>query len=256
MSDAIKHFRGNPAKLRAARVKPKPLIGYIEAHIEQGPVLERANFALGIVSAIAGQTRSRICFFGHAGHAGTTPMSQRKDALCAAAEFIVALERLAKHTTGLVATVGEIAALPGASNVIPGEVRISLDVRHEKDSIRKAAFTKFQKLAGQIARRRQLRCDNELVHETSTVKCSPNLSQLLAQSAKRRQKKILFLPSGAGHDAAIMAGITPSAMLFIRCKRGVSHHPDESVKPQDIQLAFEALAEFIQLLGQKYSRPS
>jgi allantoate deiminase len=256
MSDAIKRFGGNPAKLKAARLNPKQFIGYVEAHIEQGPLLEKQNLAIGIVSAIAGQTRSRISFFGHAGHAGTTPMSQRKDALCAAAEFVVAVEKLAKHTCDLVATVGEIAALPGASNVIPGEVRLSLDVRHEKDSIRKTAYIKLKHIALQIARRRQLRCDYEVVHEMAAANCSQNLSQLLAQSARRRQKKLLSLPSGAGHDAAIMAGIIPSAMLFIRCKNGISHHPDESVKTQDIQLAFEVLNDFLMLLGQKYSHAS
>jgi allantoate deiminase len=254
MSDAIKRFGGNTAKLKAARVNPKQLLGYVEAHIEQGPVLEKANLALGIVTAIAGQTRARIAFFGRAGHAGTTPMSQRKDALCAAAEFIAAVEKLAKYTKGLVATVGEIAALPGASNVIPGEVQISLDVRHEKDSIRESARTKLKNIVRQIARRRRLRWDYEVVHETAAVRCSQNLSQLLAQSAKHRQKRLLSLPSGAGHDAAIMAGITPSAMLFIRCKNGISHHPDESVKRQDVQMAFEVLNDFILLLAQKYSR--
>jgi allantoate deiminase len=251
MADAIKHFRGNPAKVKSARLNPKQLLGYVEAHIEQGPVLEKQKLAVGIVSAIAGQTRARISFLGQAGHAGTTPMSRRKDALCAAAEFVTAVERLAKHTQGLVATVGEITALPGASNVIPGETRLSLDVRHEKDSLRKAAHAKLKNAAMQIARRRQLRCVHELVHETAAVNCSENLSQLLAQSVRRRQKKLLALPSGAGHDAAIMAGITPCAMLFIRCRGGISHHPDESVSTGDVQAALDVMNDFLQLLGRQ-----
>jgi allantoate deiminase len=252
MVDAIKHFGGDPAKLKSARLNPKNLIGYIEAHIEQGPVLEKKNLAIGIVSGVAGQTRVRISFVGRAGHAGTTPMAQRKDALCAAAEFIIAVEKLAKKTHGLVATVGEISALPGVGNVIPGEARLSLDLRHEKDSIRNVAHQKLKSAAVQIARRRQMRCDYEMAHETAAVNCSKHLSQLLAQSAKRRQEQILFLPSGAGHDAAVMAGITPSAMLFIRCKNGISHHPDESVKTRDVQTALEVLNDFLLSLAKKY----
>ena len=252
MADAIKQFAGNPAKLKSALLNPKQLIGYVEAHIEQGPVLEKQNLAVGIVSAIAGQTRARISFFGRARHAGTTPMSRRKDALCAAAEFIIAAENLAKHTRNLVATVGEMAALPGASNVIPGEVHLSLDVRHEKDWIRKAACAKLKSFALQIGRRRQLRCVFEMVHETATVNCSKSLSRLLARSARRRQQKLLSLPSGAGHDAAVMAQITPSAMLFIRCRGGVSHHPDESVKIGDVQVALDVINDFLQLLARQY----
>ncbi|HSY43902.1 MAG TPA: allantoate amidohydrolase [Candidatus Acidoferrum sp.] len=252
MADAIKRFGGDPAKLKSMRLNPKQLLGYMEAHIEQGPVLEKQNLAVGIVTAIAGQTRARISFLGQAGHAGTTPMGQRKDALCAAAEFVTAVERLANHTKGLVATVGEISVLPGAGNVIPGEARLSLDVRHEKDSLRKAAHNKLKSLAMQIARQRQLRCVYEVVHETAAVNCSLKLSQLLAQSVRRQQKKPLFLPSGAGHDAAIMAGITHSAMLFVRCRGGVSHHPDESVKTGDIQAALNVMNDFLQLLAWQY----
>lgn len=256
MADAIKRFGGNPAKLSSARLYPKQLVGYVEAHIEQGPVLEKQNLAAGIVRAIAGQTRARISFLGRAGHAGTTPMPLRKDALCAAAEFIIAVEALAKNTSGLVATVGEIAALPGAGNVIPGEARLSLDVRHEKDSLRRSAHLKLKNVAARIARRRLLRCNYEIVHEIAAVNCSKKLSQLLGQSAGRRQKRLIFLPSGAGHDAAFMAGITPSAMLFIRCKNGISHHPDESVKVQDVQIALEVLNDFLLSLGKNMAARS
>lgn len=172
MAEAIQRFGGNPSKLETARCNPKNLLGYLEAHIEQGPVLEEKNLAVGIVSAIAGQTRARVSFIGRAGHAGTTPMNLRKDALCAAAEFITAAEKLAKKTSGLVATVGELVALPGAGNVIPGEVRLSLDVRQAKDSVRKAAHSALKKIAFQIARRRKLKLDGEVVHETAAVDCS------------------------------------------------------------------------------------
>ena len=254
MADAIRRFGGNPAKLTSARLDPQRLIGYIEAHIEQGPVLEKNNLAVGIVRAIAGQTRARISFIGRAGHAGATPMNLRKDALCAAAEIILAVERLAKNIEGLVATVGEIAALPGVGNVIPGEVRLSLDVRHANDSIRKTAQRALKQTVLHIARQRNLQPGYEVVQETAAVNCSAYLSRLLGQSVKYRQQRSVSLPSGAGHDAAIMAAITPAAMLFIRCKYGISHHPDESVNVLDAEIALDVLNNFLQLLAQTYRR--
>jgi allantoate deiminase len=251
MADAIKISGGNPQKLKSARLNPKNLLGYLEAHIEQGPVLENQNLAVGIVSAIAGQTRSKIIFTGRAGHAGTTPMNLRRDALCAAAEFILAAENLAQKTIGLVATVGEISAKPGADNVISGEAHLSLDVRHAKDSVRKSARQKSMQIAFQIAARRKLKLDFEIVHESAAVLCSKKISELLGKSILRRQKKLIQLPSGAGHDAAVMAKICPAAMLFIRCKNGVSHHPDESVKTEDAGIALEVMNDFLQSLAEK-----
>ena len=251
MAEAIKRFGGNPAKLKSARLDPKKLLGYIEAHIEQGPVLEASHLALGVVNAIAGQTRARISFGGCAGHAGTTPMNLRKDALCAAAEFILAVEARAKGTGGLVATVGEISALPGAGNVIPGDARLSLDVRHANNSVRKTAHLALHRSAVQIARQRKLRLKYEVVHETASVNCADSLSRMLGEAVGQRQSKLLQLPSGAGHDAAIMAKITPSAMLFIRCRNGISHHPAESVKPGDVQMALEAMVDCLQAMAKK-----
>jgi len=252
MAEAIKNFVGNPAKLKSARLNPKNLLGYIEAHIEQGSVLEKKNLAVGIVSAIAGQTRARVSFFGRAGHAGTTPMNLRKDALCAAAEFVLAVENLAQKTSSLVATVGEISVKPGASNVIPGEVHLSLDLRHAKDSVRKSARLALKKIAFQIARRRKLELDGEVVHEASAINCAEKFPKLLGKSVLRRQKKLIELPSGAGHDAAVLAKICPAAMLFIRCKNGISHHPDESVKAADVKIALDVMNDFLKSLAEKY----
>jgi allantoate deiminase len=251
MAAAIKSFGGNPARLKQSRLNPKKLLGYVEAHIEQGPVLEKEKFAVGIVSAIAGQSRAKIIFKGRAGHAGTTPMNLRKDALCGAAEFILAAENLARKTTGLVATVGEVSAKPGAGNVIPGEVQLSLDVRHAKDSVRKPAQSALEKIAFQIARRRKIELIFEIVQEAAAVNCSECFSKLLGQAVLRRQKKLLQLSSGAGHDASIMAKITPAAMLFIRCKGGISHHPDESVKTDDVRIALTVMNDFLQSLAEK-----
>ena len=252
MAAAIKNYGGDPAKIKSAKLNPKHLLGFIETHIEQGPVLEKGNLAVGIVSTIAGQSRARVSFVGRAGHAGTTPMHLRKDALCAAAEFILAVENLAKATGGLVATVGEISVQPGANNVIPGIVQLSLDVRHAKDAVQKSACAVLKKSVLRIARRRKLKSDCEIVHQTASVDCSEALSRALGEAVKRRQAKLLQLPSGAGHDAAVMAGITPTAMLFIRCKNGISHHPSESVKTEDVQIALETMTDCLLSLAKKY----
>ena len=253
MADAIKHFGGNPAKLKSARLNPKNLLGYVEVHIEQGPVLEQRNLAVGVVTAIAGQSRFKISFTGHSGHAGTVPMDLRQDALCAAAEFIVSVENFARKTNGLVATVGQIHAEPGASNVIPGAATLTLDVRHRKDSVRLASCAALQKLARRAAETRKTKLAWQSIQQTASVPCSPQLSGRLRRAVKRHQREVAVLLSGAGHDAAVMAQITPAAMLFVRCKGGVSHHPAESVKPADVHTAIEVLEDFIQTLSKENS---
>src|ERR1043165_5633654 len=207
MDEAIRRFGGNPESLSKAKINSKRLLGYVEVHIEQGPVLEKKNLSLGVVTAIAGQTRLRIRVIGRAGHAGTTPMNLRRDALCAAAEFISAVETVARKgaNAGLVATVGQITALPGASNVIPGEVMLSLDVRHAKDSVRDRAVAELREKAAEIVRRRKIDISVEVVQQSAAVACERGLSALLAKSVRRYQKEVLSLPSGAGHDAAAMA---------------------------------------------------
>ncbi|HEX4349039.1 MAG TPA: allantoate amidohydrolase [Verrucomicrobiae bacterium] len=254
VGEALRNFGCNPAELKSARMNPAKLIGYVEAHIEQGPVLEQEKIAVGIVTGIAGQSRCRIDFSGQSGHAGTVPMKLRKDALCAAAEFVLAVESLAQRTQGLVATVGEICAEPGASNVIPGKARLTLDVRHASDSIRRRALDGLKHTALKIARRRKLKLDLEEVHEAAAIVCSKKLSAQLALSVKRHQKRALHLPSGAGHDAAVMAKITPVAMLFVQCKGGVSHHPDESAKVEDVRVALDVLSDFLLRLAKTHEQ--
>jgi allantoate deiminase len=256
MAEAIRRFGGNPRALSKAKFDPKRLLGYAEVHLEQGPVLEQQNLSVGVVTAIAGQSRLRMTFTGRAGHAGTTPMNLRRDALCAAAEFISAVEAYAgsrrrkEAESGLVATVGEITALPGASNVIPGEVTLSLDVRHVIDSTREQAVTTLKKEAARIAQNRNIKLRVEIAHQSSAVACHRGLSRLLSDATKRHQQPVVSLPSGAGHDAAAMAASTPVAMLFVRCKGGVSHHPEESVSEMDVRLAISVMNDFIQLLAQ------
>jgi allantoate deiminase len=246
-----------------ARIREKQIIkarrprgeflGYSEVHIEQGPVLEEKKLSVGIVTAIAGQSRFRIRFFGMAGHAGTVPMDLRRDALCAAAEFILEVEKMGRDTEGLVATVGQINVLPGAGNVIPGEVSLTLDVRHVDDIKRTAACAKLRNFAKDSIDRRIVDAKWESVQQTSAVVCDKHLTTILEASVRRFQSEAPMLPSGAGHDAAALSAICPVAMLFVRCKGGISHNPAESVKTTDVASAIGVLADFIQTLATRHA---
>jgi allantoate deiminase len=253
LTEAIRNFEGNPEGLTEARMDPSRLLGYLEVHIEQGPVLEQKKLAVGVVNAIVGQTRLKLTFTGRAGHAGATPMNLRRDALCAAAEFLLDAELLGRGREELVATVGEITALPGASNVIPGEVRLSLDLRHPQDGVRHEATDGLQNRAAAIAAERKVHLDWQLVHQTAAVKCDERLSSFLSQAVKKHQPETVLLQSGAGHDAAMLASIAPAAMLFVRCKGGLSHHPDESASLEDVSIAIAVVNDFVQLLARDES---
>jgi allantoate deiminase len=249
MREVINNFGGDAAQIESCRIDPSTLIGYAEVHIEQGPVLQERDHAVGIVSAIAGQTRARIEIRGVAGHAGTVPMALRKDALCAAAELVLAVEKRGRKTSGLVATAGKIEIAPNASNVIPSEVILTLDIRHHEDIVREVARNSLMQTLIEIGERRRVRTEFQIVQETSSSPCSPELSALLRTAAAKHQPEVITLASGAGHDAAVMAAITPVAMLFVRCKDGVSHHPDESVLAADVGVAISVLSDFISLLA-------
>lgn len=247
MAEAIRSYGGDADNLRSARREASDLLGYFEAHIEQGPVLEARNIAVGVVTAISGQTRAEVRFSGRSGHAGTVPMDLRSDALCAGAEFILSVEQHAQQCPGLVATVGKVAALPGATNVIPGEVVMSLDLRHALDETRVRAVGELSESAKQVAARRHgISSDFKIIHQASSTACDADLSRMLADSISKHQRgDVPRLPSGAGHDAAAISILTPVAMLFIRCKGGISHHPDESVKVEDVAVAHTVMMEFL-----------
>jgi allantoate deiminase len=215
-------------------------LGYAEVHIEQGPVLEAKNLPVGVVTAIAGQSRVRVEFYGTAGHAGTVPMDLRRDALAGAAELVLAAEGC-----GVTATVGKLEVAPGASNVIPGKVFLTLDVRHPNDARRLAAVKSLHTKACDIARRRGLKLAWTPVQENGAVQCDKTLTQIFAKCVARQGLEVLKLPSGAGHDAVVLSQICPVAMLFVRCKGGVSHNPTESVKAADVKVAIVVLADFI-----------
>lgn len=234
----------------SSRLAPSSLLGYVEVHIEQGPVLERERLAVGVVSAIAGQTRGRIVLRGQAGHAGTTPMALRRDALTGAAEFIRFVESTARLRAPLVATVGSLMVTPGAPNVIPGEVRLSLDVRHPRDPARRAALTHLLTEARAIARRRGLKFTWEKTQDDGAVACAPALTARLEASVQAVQGRSVTLVSGAGHDAVVVSAVAPVAMLFVRCRGGLSHHPDEYAAPADIGVALDVLVNFLLRLAQ------
>ena len=250
MAQAIREFGGDPDAVASAKLDANRVLGFAEVHIEQGPVLEQKNLAVGVVSAIAGQTRARVIFTGQAGHAGTVPMNLRRDALCAAAEFVLATESLAQTRGGLVATVGEISAAPGASNVIPGEARLSLDVRHPDDPTRIQAGDELRKRAQEIATERGVNLKWEIVHQAGATVCDRKLTLALETAAKKHQAEVPLLTSGAGHDAAAMAAICPVAMLFVRCLGGISHSPAESASEADVRVAVAVMNDFLKSLSE------
>lgn len=245
LADAVRSFGGDPAQLATLRRAPATLLGYCEVHIEQGPVLEAHDLPLGIVTAIAGQTRIAATLHGQAGHAGTVPMHLRHDALCGAAELVLAVEACARATPDLVATVGRLHLHPDVSNVIPAAVTLSIDVRHQQDAQRRQSCTLLHEQTQHICTTRHLDLTWDVIHETPATPCDPHLSGVLADALAQGGYPLLHLPSGAGHDAVALAPITPVAMLFVRCAGGVSHHPAEAVQLADVAAALDAVYRFV-----------
>jgi allantoate deiminase len=254
VEEALTAFNGRKMPLPEPAHRARELLGYVEVHIEQGPVLESKGLAAGVVSAIAGQTRAKVTFKGKAGHAGTTPMAMRKDALAGSAEFILAVEALARAKKPLVATVGRISAYPGAANVIPGAVEFSLDVRHPADAQRLSALRTLRGVGKAIAKKRGLTFSSEVTQDNKAVICSVELTAALARSVKKIQGRSHALPSGAGHDAVILSALTPVSMLFVRCRDGLSHHPDEHVDPRDLGTALEIITDFITSMASDFGK--
>jgi allantoate deiminase len=222
------------------------LLGYCEVHIEQGPVLEERDAPVGVVDAIAGATRAEVRFTGRAGHAGTVPMALRRDAACAAAELVLAVEAVGREEPGLVATVGQLGVAPGAPNVVPGSAVASLDVRHADDAVRADAVARLRRRAEEIAAARDVAVAWSPRLDTPAVAMDPALSDALARAAG---PDVPRLASGAGHDAVALAALVPVAMLFVRCAGGVSHHPDESVAVPDVAVALDVLDRFVRGLA-------
>jgi allantoate deiminase len=235
---AIQDFGLNPDEISKAMLSDD-VLGYIEFHIEQGPVLESLGRPLGAVEAITGQNRLEFTFFGQANHAGTTPMNLRHDALAAAAEWIVGVENLARRTPGLVATVGFVEAKPGATNVIPGEARATLDIRHASDRARTEALDELIGQAESIAVRRGMTVKWRMLLAQNAAAMDPFLTQQIEHAIQKAGCDVHRMASGAGHDAMILAEKVPAAMIFLRTPGGISHDPSESVHVDDVAKALE-----------------
>ncbi len=233
---AIEEFGLNPEEIPQAMLENDTL-GYLEFHIEQGPVLEKLNLPLAAVEAIAGQSRLEFTFFGRANHAGTTPMDHRCDAIAGAAEWIGTVERVAQGIPGLVATVGKIEAKPGAVNVIAAEARLTLDVRHSSDDIRPRTVQDLLRQAQEIATRRGLSVQEKTLLNQAVVAMDPFLIAQIEQAIRKTGCKPHRMVSGAGHDAMILAEKVPAAMIFLRTPGGISHDPAESVAAEDVEKA-------------------
>jgi allantoate deiminase len=247
MREALSQFGLNPNHIGAAARTRGELLAYIELHIEQGPVLEAQDLPVGVVTAIAGATRLAARLTGMAGHAGTVPMRLRRDALAGSAECIVAVEEFCRtDEDGLVGTVGYIHAMPGATNVIPGQVSFTLDIRAPSDAHRARAVADIVRKIEAIAKRRQLELQVDVTHENRTAPCAPWLRSQVAQAIAGEGFRVFELPSGAGHDGMAMIDIADVGMLFVRCRGGISHHPDEHVELADVDAAARVLLRLIE----------
>jgi allantoate deiminase len=246
---ALLDFGLDPSRIPEEQVT-RASVGYLEFHIEQGPVLDRLARPLGIVDRIVGQTRAEVTFMGMSAHAGTTPMGERRDALAGAAEWMGAVEREAAREPGTVATVGQLTVSPGASNVVPGECRATLDVRHGDDTVRHAVVARLQAMAREIVSRRKLTLDWQLRLDQPATPMDGALVDLLARAAEETGMEAPRLASGAGHDAMVLASCMPAAMLFVRSPHGISHHPEESVEEADVAAALTTGLRFLDLLAE------
>lgn len=248
LRQAMLNFGLDFDKVDDAKISPAALHAYIETHIEQGPVLEANDLAVGVVSAIAGAKRLQVSIAGMAGHAGTVPMDSRRDALAGASEMILAVEKAA-HEYNIVATVGKITNAPNAVNVISGFSEFSVDVRSDNDALRDTCLAQILQSFDEIAKRRSLALHIKTTHQAPAVLCSKNLIRQLGKACIRAQQApnqdAFELLSGAGHDAMAMADICEVGMLFVRCEKGISHHPREAIIEDDVSATLAVLYEFV-----------
>lgn len=242
---ALRTFGLDPSALASAARSPGDVLAYMELHIEQGPVLEGEDLPVGVVTAINAQTRKVVTLKSEANHAGTVPMRLRHDPFLAAAEIALALEKTASAIPDAVGTVGQVDVRPGASNVIPGSVTMSLDMRARTDALLRRLTSAMGGEIERIAQARGVGLEVEPMLETKAAPCSPGLIDQLDRAIGASGIKPLHLPSGAGHDGMAMNALGPIAMLFVRCKGGVSHSPLESVTAQDVTIAANVLRDFI-----------
>jgi allantoate deiminase len=249
--EALARAGGNADAYRECVRAKGEITAYLELHIEQGPILEAQGAALGAVTAINGSVRLAVTVTGFAGHAGTVPMGRRRDALAAASEMILGVERIGGSEPDLVATVGRIGALPGAQNVIPGRVSFTIDMRSPSDAVRDRAHGALVPALRDIAARRGVEVEVDTYQSNPATALDPVVIDAASEAIAACGQPPLRLPSGAGHDAMIMARACPSGMLFLRCKDGISHNPAESITVEDADLGVRALLEAARLLDKR-----
>lgn len=256
LEEAIRAIGGDPAGLERDVIHPDQWLGYFEIHIEQGPVLYERKIPVAPVKAIAGQVRAEVIFKGMAGHAGTVPMDMRNDALCGAAELVLGLEEMACTSgDGLVATAGKLQITNAASNVIPGEVVCSVDIRSADEAVLLQGLSRCRKLVEEIGVRRGLTAQWNLVQQSSPVVCNALMNELLGRAIRAAGCEVLELVSGAGHDAVPVSAVAPVCMLFVRCYRGISHHPEEHVETEDLPPAIAVADDLIHQLSEIWKYP-
>ncbi|MDH5355914.1 MAG: M20 family metallo-hydrolase [Gammaproteobacteria bacterium] len=246
LTDALQNFGLEAENIVALKRNSDDILGFIETHIEQGPVLESKGAPVGIVTAICGIERWMVKITGRAAHAGTTPMDLRYDALAAAAELISYVENLCLETEALVGVVGWLNVVPNAVNAVPGEVDLSIELRSSTDQVRVNAGLGLKAFLQQLADRRGLTASSERTYSQSAVQCGGELSDRLEEAAKAIGLKAPRLMSGATHDASAMSDLSRVAMLFVRCLNGVSHHGDESITSEDAGIAADVLIRFLE----------
>ena len=244
---------GDVNNLSKDAIAKQEWLGYFEIHIEQGPVLYEKNIPVGVVTSIAGQCRLGMTFNGEAGHAGTVPMHMRKDALTCAAEFILETEKYAANNKAVAATVGKVHIINSASNVIPGEVICSLDLRSAEGTQLSTAYTALKKIAEDLCEKRQIVLEWNLIQQTTPVTCDVQMNKLLMESVMDCGYEPVAIVSGAGHDAVPVSKVSPVAMLFVKCFKGISHNPAEDVAVDDIAAAISVSDNFINKLIKLHS---
>jgi allantoate deiminase len=250
LKQVVESMGGDVNKLSADAINKDEWLGYFEIHIEQGPVLYERKIPVAVVTNIAGQQRAEITFKGVAGHAGTVPMDMRADALCAAAEFIVEMEKYAlAHKNEVVATVGKLQIPSSASNVIPGTVVCSVDLRSANENVLTNAHQSVKKICSDICGKRKIAFDWKNIQMMQPVACDNKMVMLLKQAVVEGECKVLELVSGAGHDAVPIAEVAPVAMMFVRCFKGISHNPLENVEVDDVAAAVQITDHFIRQLS-------
>ena len=243
---ALSRFELDPDAIAKAARRRDEVLAYAELHIEQGPVLEAEGLPVGVVTAINGATRLAIEIDGLAGHAGTVPMDRRQDALAAAAECVLAIERRSSAVPELVGTVGKLECLPGAVNVIPGRVRFSIDIRSPRDAERLAAVADVERAMREICDRRHVALHVSKMHEGGVTACAPWLMEQIGQAIAAEGLPVRRLPSGAGHDGMAIVDLADIGMLFVRCKGGISHNPAEAITLEDAGAGARAFLRFIE----------